>query len=67
MYRVTKFARQHKVPIPRSAFTYCGDDIPSGLDPGKSKCGGPFTTEQVEDVKAFNGIKKIIFTLGIIG
>ena len=37
VYRVTKFARQHKVPIRRSAFTYCEDDIPSGLDLGKSK------------------------------
>ena len=64
--RVTKFARQHKVPIRRSAFTYCEDDIPSGLDLGKSKYGGPFTTEQVEDVKAFYGISKLIFTLGFV-
>ena len=36
VYRVTKFARQHKVPIRRSAFTYCEDDIPTGLDLGKN-------------------------------
>ena len=66
VYRVTKFARQHKVPIRRSAFTYCEDDIPSGLDLGKSKYGGPFTTEQVEDVKAFYGILKILFSLGTV-
>ena len=66
VYRVTKFARQHKVPIRRSAFAYCEDDIPSGLDLGKNKYGGPFTTEQVEDVKAFYGILKTIFMLGII-
>ena len=65
VYRVTKFARQHKVPIRRSAFTYCEDDIPTGLDLGKDKYGGPFTTEQVEDVKAFYGILKILFSLGI--
>ena len=65
VYRVTKFARQHKVPIHRSAFTYCEDDIPSGLDLGKNKYGGPFTTEQVEDVKAFYGILKILFSLDI--
>ena len=58
VYRVTKFARQHKVPIRRRAFTYCEDDIPSGLDLGKSKYGGPFTTEEVENVKAFYGILK---------
>ena len=64
VYRVTKFARQHKVPIQLSAFTYCEDDVPSGLDPGKDKYGGPFTTEQVEDVKAFYGILKILFATG---
>ena len=65
VYRVTKFAQQHKVPIHRSAFTYCEDDIPSGLDLGKSKYGGPFTTEEVENVKAFYGIFKILFAFGI--
>ena len=65
VYRVTKFAHQHKVPIRRSAFTYWEDDIPTGLDLGKNKYGGPFTTEQVEDVKAFYGILKILFSLGI--
>ena len=58
VYRVTKFARQYKVHIHRSAFTYCEDDIPSRLDLGKSKYGGPFTTEEVENVKAFYGILK---------
>ena len=66
VYRVTKFASQHKVPIRRSTFTYCEDDIPTGLDLGKNKYGGPFTTEQVEDVKAFYGILKIVFSLSII-
>ena len=42
VYRVTKFARQHKVPVCRSAFTYCEDDIPSGLDLGKTKYGGGY-------------------------
>ena len=66
VYRVTKFASQHKVPIRRSAFTYCEDDIPIGLDLGKNKYGGPFTTEQIEDVKAFYGILKIVFSLSNI-
>ena len=65
MYRVTKFARQHKLPISRSAFTYCEDDIPSGLDLGKSNHGGPFTTEQVEDVKTLYGMIIILIALGI--
>ena len=64
--QVVSFARQHKIPIRRSAFTYWEDDIPTGLDLGKSKYGGPFTTDQVENVKAFFGIVYILFTIGPI-
>ena len=66
VYRVTKFARQYKIPVQRSAFTYCEDELPSGLDLGKEKYGGFFTTEQVEDVKAFYGILKVLFSFGIV-
>ena len=62
--RVIGFARRHKVPIQRSAFTYWEDDIPTGLDLGKSKYGRPFKTEQVENVKAFFGIVYILLSLG---
>ena len=48
-----KFAAKHKAPVNRSALTYWEEDIPSRVDLGKSKYGGPFTTEQVEDVKTF--------------
>ena len=64
VYRVTKFAFQHKVPVRRSAFTYCEDDPPSGLDLGKSKYGGPFAMEEVEDVKVFYEILKVLVSLG---
>ena len=64
VYLVTKFARKHKVPVNRSAFTYCEDEVPSGLDLGKTKYGGPFTTEQVEDVKVLYGILKLLCSLG---
>ena len=64
VYRVTKFAYQHKTPVHRSAFTYCEDEIPRGLDLGKEKYGGNFTTEQVEDVKVFYGILKVLFSFG---
>ena len=60
IYRVLKYARRHKHPQQRSAFTYCEDDIPSRIDFGKMKYGGPFTTEQVEDVKMF------LRTLGMV-
>ena len=42
-----------------SAFTYCEDELPSRMDLGKEKYGGPFTTEPVEDVKAFYGILRV--------
>ena len=60
VYRVLKFAKQHKCPVNRSAFTYCEDEIPSRIDLGKSKYGGPFTTEEVEDVKTFFKILLVI-------
>ena len=64
VYRVVEFAYQHKVPLRRSAFTYCDEESPTRLDVGKHKYGGPFTTMQVEDVKAFWGILKVIITIG---
>ena len=64
VYKVISFAREHRNPVRRSAFTYCEDKLPSRLDLGKEKYGGPFTTEQVEDVKAFLGIFKVLLALG---
>lgn len=64
VYRVAKFAYQHKVPLRRSAFTYCEDEFPSRMDLGKHKYGGPFTSKQVEDVKAFSGILKVLICVG---
>ena len=66
VYKVIKFAAQHKSPIRRSAFTYCEDELPSRMDLAKEKYGGPFTTEQVEDVKAFLGILQVLFMFGSI-
>ena len=64
--QVTKYSYHHKVPANRSAFTYCEDEIPSGLDLGKGKYGGPFTIEQVEDVKAFYGIFRVILAVSLV-
>ena len=64
VYKVISFAREHRNPVQRSAFTYCEDKLPSRLDLGKEKYGGPFTTEQVEDVKVFLGILKVLLALG---
>ena len=64
VYGVLKFAAKHKNPIQRSAFTYCEDELPSRLDLGKQKYGGPFTTEQVEDVKTLLGILAVLVSFG---
>ena len=61
VYRVIKFAIKNKHPRCRSAFTYCEDELPSRLDLGKLKYGGPFTTEQVEDVKTFLRLIIVVF------
>ena len=44
IYRVLKFAFKHKAPFNRSALTYWEENIPSRVDLGKSRYGGPFTT-----------------------
>ena len=70
VYSVIRYAIKHKHPEYRSAFTYCEDEPPSRMDFGKSKYGGPFTTEQVEDVKTFLRFIVVIFveavTFGVI-
>uniref|UniRef100_A0A1X7VGP5 Major facilitator superfamily (MFS) profile domain-containing protein n=1 Tax=Amphimedon queenslandica TaxID=400682 RepID=A0A1X7VGP5_AMPQE len=53
LIRVLCYARKHKYPENRSALTYWEEEAPSRLDLGKDKYGGPFTEEEVEDVKTF--------------
>ena len=64
VYGVFKFAKNHKYPLRRSAFTHCDNNIPSRLDFAKERFGGPFTTEQVENVKTFLRILLILFAVG---
>lgn len=66
VFKVLNFARKHKYPRQRSAFTYCDNERPSRLDFVKERYGGPFTTEQVEDVKAFLRIVAILLAVGPI-
>ena len=64
--KVLNFARKYSYPLQRSAFTYCDDERPSRLDFAKERFGGPFTTEQVEDVKTFFRIVVILLAIGPI-
>ena len=66
IYRVLKFATKHKAPLNRSALTYWEEDIPSRMDLGKSRYDGPFTTEQVEDVKSILRLLALSLPLWLI-
>ena len=64
VFKVLSFAKKHKHPIQCSAFTYCEDERPTRIDFAKRKFGGPFDTDQVEDVKTFLRILRLLFSLG---
>ena len=66
IYQVVKFAAKHKAPLNRSALTYWEESVPSRIDLGKSKYGGPFSTEQVEDVKTFFKILVLLLPIFIV-
>ena len=61
--QVLKYSYRHKQPEHRSAFCYCENKLPSRIDFGKSKYGGPFTYEQVEDVKTMFMLLLLILSL----
>ena len=60
---VLKYSWKHKIPELRSALTYWENDIPSRIDLGKDKYGGPFTYEEVENVKSFFRLLLLILSL----
>ena len=62
--KILNYIRTHKYPLRRSAFTYGDNVMPSRFDFAKERFGGPFTTEQVEDVKTFLRILLILLALG---
>ena len=61
IFKVLNYARHHSQPVFRSAFTY--GEVPSRLDLAKNRYGGPFTTEEVEDVKTFGRILLVLTSL----
>lgn len=64
--QVVKFMLKHKYPVQFSTFTFSNDEHTSKLDYAKERYGGPFTTEQIEDVKAFFKIIMVLLSLGPI-
>ena len=63
VYKVVNYALRHKFPENRSAFTYWENTIPSRIDYGKDRYGGPFTNEEVEDTKVFFRLLLLIGSL----
>ena len=61
--KVLRYSWKHTCPENRSAFTYWEEDVPPRIDLGKSKYGGPFTNEEVENVKTFLQLSLLIASL----
>ena len=65
IFKILKYTWKHKYPERRSAFTYWENKEPSRIDFGKQKYGGPFTNEEVEDMKTF--FRLLILILSLFG
>ena len=61
IFQVLNYARKNKCPQRRSALTYIDEEHPSRIDFGKDKFGGPFTEEEVEDVKTVYRLIPLLF------
>ena len=60
---VLNYAMKTKYPQNRSAFTYLDEEQPSRLDFGKEKFGGPFSDEEVEDVRTVLHLMPLLICL----
>ena len=63
--QVLNYTRKHRYPERRSAFTYIDEEQPTRMDYGKEKFGGPFTEEEVEDVKTVLRLIPILVCLNL--
>ena len=61
--QVLNYTRKHRYPERRSAFTYIDEEQPTRIDFGKEKFGGPFTEEEVEDVKTVLRLTPLVICL----
>ena len=61
--QVLNYTRKHSYPERRSAFTYIDEEQPTRMDYGKEKFGGPFTEEEVEDVKTVLRLLPLVICL----
>ena len=63
--KVLNYSRKNKYPSNRSALTYWEEDYPSRLDLGMEKYGGPFSEEEVQDVKTM--LRLIPLLISVVG
>ena len=63
--QVLNYTRKHSYPERRSAFTYIDEEQPTRMDYGKEKFGGPFTEEEVEDVKTVLRLLPLVICLSL--
>ena len=63
--QVLNYTRKHRYPERRSAFTYIDEEQPTRMDHGKEKFGGPFTEEEVEDVKTVLRLLPLVICLSL--
>ena len=61
--KVLNYSRKNKYPRNRSALTYWEEDYPSRLDLGMEKYGGPFSEEEVQDVKTILRLIPLLISL----
>ena len=61
--RVLNYSRKNKYPSNRSALTYWEEDYPSRLDLGMEKYGGPFSEEEVQDVKTMLRLTPLLISV----
>ena len=67
IFQVLNYARKNKCPRLRSALTYIDEEHPSRIDFVKHKFRGPFTEEEVEDVKTILSLMPpLLSAIGVI-
>ncbi len=67
IFKVLRFALKNKYPQQLSALAYWNSNRCSRVDLAMIKYGGPYTTKQVEDVKAFFRIHVLILVNVLVG
>ena len=65
VYDVVKYTIGNKYPKNRSALTYWENEVPKRIDFAKNKYGGPYSHEDVENVKTFFRILAVLAALSL--